>query len=671
MALILVAACAEDHGILVLVKSEDANVTQIRLFVGSGQPTSGSLAIPAATGPTDRSAIGNATYFVRDPHDRGDIVAIDGPRTVRFAYATSDAIPLVIAVGYDSNNEPLTAGVLHDLAAPTSANQFNAYEVDLDTRQTVFGPAGGPDGALRLGVWSRPNSPLNMSTAECAGIQTGNEEVAYFVVNPDDQDCDGYTNDQDIECRPNVYSGALAADPRHPSCLVASPLGTVYPYCTFGGQPCKDGLGPMGGECTATHICTPSSVCTSCGGTFSCATEMTNAQIDVGPFYDCAIHATNDGTRLCGGESLALERPPTGGYDCSTVEIGNADFGDTFAKNGMHVKISQGSPTAGCEVSLDFDDGDTGGASSFTGLTKFTLTNNAGVALPIRFLIAPSDCTDQPPVTCTIANDPTGTPPDVGMTQCAAAWSPVGMVAFVGALPTLRQGGATVTKDGMEMFLIAGDGLYRAQRMGQTWTVSPAPTVTRTGMRAPKLSADGTRLLFMADIPMAGSGLYEVSRTASNTDFDQATLHAIIDSQNRTIESATFGPPGTLVIAAPASGGPTGTQLYIVPFSGFAIGMNAIPIPNVSSVSAVHDRQPSLSYDGLHLYFESDRDNQGEAIYVASRPNIDADFGHPVRLAEIPVSSNTTVYPFVTEDRFTMYYNSKTVGLSTATRGAF
>lgn len=69
------------------------------------------------------------------------------------------------------------------------------------------------------------------------------------------------------------------------------------------------------------------------------------------------------------------------------------------------------------------------------------------------------------------------------------------------------------------------------------------------------------------------------------------------------------------------------------------------------------DRQPSLNDDGLHLYFESDRDHQGESVYVASRSNISSDSSHPV-------------YPILTEDGFTMSYNTSSAGLSTATRGA-
>jgi len=77
------------------------------------------------------------------------------------------------------------------------------------------------------------------------------------------------------------------------------------------------------------------------------------------------------------------------------------------------------------------------------------------------------------------------------------------------------------------------------------------------------------------------------------------------------------------------------------------------------------------SYDGLHLDFESDRGNQGESVYVASRSNINADFGHPVRLPEVYVTMTTAVYPFVTDDNFTMYYNTPSAGLSPVTRGAF
>ncbi|CAN5172619.1 hypothetical protein BH11MYX1_BH11MYX1_22290 [soil metagenome] len=672
---ILVAACANDHGILVVVSSKNSSVTTVRLFVGAGPPTKTSLAIPVASNvATDRSAISNVTYYIRDPHDRDDIVAIEGPRDVTFAYETTDDIPLVIAVGYDSNNEPITAGVLHDLVAPTGRNQFRSYQLDLDTQQTVFGPAGGPAGALRLGLWSSVGSALNLSTAQCAGIQAADEEAAYFVVNLDDQDCDGFKNTDGVECRPNIYNGSIAADPRYPSCLVDSPLGTAYPYCAGGGKPCQDGLGPMNGACTATHVCMPSTVCaTSCGDQFACAAKMDDTQIMSGPYYECPIDADQTGARLCGGMLVTLERPPTGGFDCTAFQIGNSGFGDTLDQAGIHVKPASGSPTTGCFVALELNNGETGGATSFTGLTNFTLANNAGIAIPVRFEIQPGDCVDvQTPTTCYLVNDAidTAIPADVGMTQCASEWSPTN-AAVTGLLPATIQGGATVSKPGTEMFFIAGGTLFRARRINQMWVVdtTSASSFGLSQLHAPKLSADGLRLLFMADLLGNGTRLYEVSRLSTGLAFDPTTLVPIIDIAGRTIESATFGPNGNSLVIAAMNDGATGTYLYRVPLANGTLGPgNALEVTNTDGSN---DRQPSLSYDALHLYFESDRNGLGDAIYVASRTSPDSEFSHPVRLPEVSAGLHTSVYPFVTDDGYTLYYDTPSAGLRSATRGAF
>lgn len=655
----LVAACSSGRGVLVYVNSTDANVTQIRVFVGTGGPTTHDLTI---AGP---HTIAGATYYARDPNDRGDVVALDRPRIVKFEYQTNDDLPLVIAIGYDANRQPIAAGVLHDLAAPTTSNQFNAYQVDLVASPKVFGTTG----ELQLGLWSNvAETAMDPYTADCAGIQVAGEAASYFVVSPDDQDCDGYTNGDTRECTPNRYNGSVAADRRNPSCLIGSAPGSSDPACAIGGQPCRDGSGPMAGTCNPTNVCAPSSVCTTCLTDFGCAANMMD-RVSNAVHYECVI--PSDGTKLC-QTTLRLERPPTGGIGCSDFQIGTTGFGDTIASGDMKVVASAGADTTtptSCDAFIETNNGNTLGATSFTGITSFTLNNNGGIALPILFSIASDGCaTTQPPV-CTIQNDDPsmGAAEDVGMTACAAAWTAQHPVAFAAPV-TPAQGGATVTRDGMEMFYASGAVLFEAKRTNSTWVVGPYvsfSTANLTNLRAPKLSADGLRMLFVAE-SNGMSRLYEVTRQVNGAFGNPVQF---TDPSNLPVlimgASYTESPTTLLVSALTGATGPahlfraTLTAPHTLDPSGF------VPLAINSSDSNDQDLEPDLSFDGLHLYYVSIRAGIA-AVYVSSRASVADGFERTVRIAGLSGISNHS-YPFVTASGYEMFLASSSA-LITATR---
>ncbi len=658
----LVVACSDDHGILVMVHSPDGNVTKIRLFVGTGAATTKNLTI---AGPI---TIDGATYYDRDPNDRKDVIALDRPSTVRFAYETSDDIPLAIAIGYDNDSHPIAAGMVRDLVAPTTSNQFNAYQIDLLGNTKVFGTSG----ALQLGLWSNvSDTAMDPYVADCAGIQLADEATAYFVVSPDDEDCDGYTNADPLECTPDYYNGSVKADRRKPSCLIASPQSIVNSYCSVGGQPCADGRGPEGGTCKATNVCAPSSAYGTCHTDFGCAANMQD-KITAALHYECTL--PSDGTKLC-ATTARLERPPTGGIGCSDFQIGNATFGAQLTSNDMELtaiagKDVHGTDATSCDAMIQTNNGKTAGETSFTGITNFTLNNNGGIAIPILFTIANNGCAMPDPITCTIENDGTSNAPDqdVGLTACAAGWTPPVPIAF-GPLVGSFTGGATVTSDGMEMFYAASDGLHEAKRSGTTWIngTGSRSFMGFTNLHAPKLSPDGMRLLFMADVSGSGRGLYEIKRSQLDDPFSNSSPTKFVDqNMTRRIQSASYTSLSTQLVVSAVVAPDTTSHLYTATIQANTTTITSQPFVALSINSTETDGEPSVSFDGLHLYFVSNRDNK-TAVYVSSRATVVDSFARAVLIDELAVTSNS--YPFVTVSGYEMFLTSPAAGmLSVATR---
>jgi len=83
--------------------------------------------------------------------------------------------------------------------------------------------------------------------------------------------------------------------------------------------------------------------------------------------------------------------------------------------------------------------------------------------------------------------------------------------------------------------------------------------------------------------------------------------------------------------------------------------------------SSYHDRFPSISADGLTLFFNSNRPGgQGsQDIWVTTRVTKDDDWGTPVNLGPIVNSSYLDEGPCISADGRTLYFNSTRPGAST------
>lgn len=308
------AACQAHHGIVVLVENDNKEVRSIRLFVGTGDSASSSLT------PSTKVQVDDAEYWVRDPGNELDLVDVSDQAELRFLFETDATIPVAIAVGYDGSGQPIAAGLAHDLA-PMDGTDFTGYELTLVSPISAIGPAGGP---MQVALWSPPPMTSQLDAA-CAGVIVAGEDHPYFVVSEQDQDCDGLRDDDVLECNPDVFLGERPADPSEASCLVAGVGSAGEADCQLGGEPCTDNVPRGQGQCNAGHTCVPVDVCMLCGSSFECAADLASsghADLALIPHYECALHRKPDGSTC--GETFALERPPTGGYDCTQFQIGNS-----------------------------------------------------------------------------------------------------------------------------------------------------------------------------------------------------------------------------------------------------------------------------------------------------------------------------------------------------------
>ncbi|MFC1634854.1 LamG-like jellyroll fold domain-containing protein [Planctomycetota bacterium] len=184
---------------------------------------------------------------------------------------------------------------------------------------------------------------------------------------------------------------------------------------------------------------------------------------------------------------------------------------------------------------------------------------------------------------------------------------------------------------------------------------------------SPCLSADGLSLYF-ASTRLGGLGNYDLwvsTRETTSDDWGSAeSLGSVINSPDEDVSPAVS---------------PDGLELYFTSFRADGQGGADIWVArrqttteswsepeNLGSLvnSAAHEVTPSLSADGLELYFTSGQEN-GEprsSLYVTQRDTIDAPWSAPVRLDPAINSETCQWNPTISYDGlllfFTDYWNS-------------
>jgi hypothetical protein len=109
--------------------------------------------------------------------------------------------------------------------------------------------------------------------------------------------------------------------------------------------------------------------------------------------------------------------------------------------------------------------------------------------------------------------------------------------------------------------------------------------------------------------------------------------------------------------------GSTDYNLYVSQRSTRSASFGA-PRPLTLLNSNDFDADPSISTDGLSLWFESNRAGAGFAVYVATRPNLMSEFGAPGLANGLNTTVNITnsIHPFITSDNSEIWFVSDRPG---------
>lgn len=178
---------------------------------------------------------------------------------------------------------------------------------------------------------------------------------------------------------------------------------------------------------------------------------------------------------------------------------------------------------------------------------------------------------------------------------------------------------------------------------------------------APAISPDGLVLWFASDRD-GGEGeldIWSVRRASANEPFGALRHHpelsaAYDDLPRAPTSSGNFLPMGVR--------NEDGTyDIALAPRTGD--GEYGAPELVTSLNTTASEGDPTLAFDGLWIFFASDRADPGSDIdlYFAERASLDAPFGAPLRLEELSSGDDDTD-PWVSNDGRVLYFSSSRSG---------
>lgn len=182
------------------------------------------------------------------------------------------------------------------------------------------------------------------------------------------------------------------------------------------------------------------------------------------------------------------------------------------------------------------------------------------------------------------------------------------------------------------------------------------------------ISSDGLTLYFHSS-RVGGSGALDVYKaTRSSLDANWGNVTRLGSNINSTsVDTAPhISPDGlSLLFASDRSGGQGGHDIYISTRNSVSDVWG--PATNIGSTINTQDREsgPSLSSNGLKLFFYSDRPSSlgGSDIYVSTRSTVSSPWTIPVNRVSLN-STDFEVSPDISADSLNMYFHSNRNGAS-------
>ncbi|HEX4450771.1 MAG TPA: hypothetical protein VH143_07885 [Kofleriaceae bacterium] len=637
-ALGLFACRTKQGGIEIVAKDAPSNVHFVRVFlgtsnVGSTLDSSTTLTVPA---PIAAPAQGSATMttatqniFVRDPGNANDTAAYDG-HDVTFEFESNGdtgAVLAAIVVGYTTGSAggvPVAAALLQDLTL--NDHEIDVYDADLSSTATL--PF----------LWSTvADATTPVTQAECAGFSSS-AGSAFIIMDPDDEDCDGYIDGSDVECSPFVFHDPAGVSTNETCFYAVADDSQHGAECRLGGRVCEDGIGVgSNSACGATNTCVPNIAC-ACAATdldvsknaLGCLAE-TPAAADSG--YDCAVGIPN------GNCTIAIPPVTTGGMPCKTTgnhgglaAAGSTKFTTTTVDSGGYAFTL--TINAACGATLEIEPDSMGGSGSGGGgsgsggsgggaasafpnlLVKLELVNGASLIYPIALTANPAAMCmgDQPPVCMRAPQNPF----DESLTQCVAGWGTRTSTMLNGTSPTLDAG-----MDVMYYIDATTNAIMGAVPGGSgAWTSVTGPTLTLSlPAVAVHLTDDGNTLYvtdmggFVNSFQKQGNMFVPI---AAATPFMPGTTQATWYSPDAQQTDVIYADTEQLWELT-SSGGPP----FMIPVNPFEKGQT-----------------PYMSEDSTALWFAETTNGSGSEneIFVQQRVGSAAQFSDAVGSPELGTS---------------------------------
>ena len=189
--------------------------------------------------------------------------------------------------------------------------------------------------------------------------------------------------------------------------------------------------------------------------------------------------------------------------------------------------------------------------------------------------------------------------------------------------------------------------------VGEFVDAQPVPGIDRAfDNRGPSISADGLTLFFHSD-RTGQNDLYQATRDSELDPFaDTVNLGSVVNSPQ--LDGApSISPDGlALYFHSKRLGGRGQADLYKATRADTKSDFDNVVSLGINSNA--EDRQPGISSDGLTMFFRSERGGNSD-IYQATRTHPDDTFGDAERL---PISTGGFEgYPDISADGLTLFYS--------------
>lgn len=183
---------------------------------------------------------------------------------------------------------------------------------------------------------------------------------------------------------------------------------------------------------------------------------------------------------------------------------------------------------------------------------------------------------------------------------------------------------------------------------------------------APEISSNGLELYFQST-RLGGSGSFDLwvsTRASEAASWGIATnVGAIVNSASDERGASLSDDGLTLIFASNRAGGYGSLDLYISTRAALN-GAWSAPV-NLGAIinTAFIESGPSLTSDGLSLFFHSDAPGAGNTdLFVSVRPSVADPWGAPVNLGGIINSTGFDSAPDISSDGLSLYFHSDRVG---------